>query len=90
MHVVYGMFLMFKHLLCWKYQYNQYMFDFINIYSFISVSGCVGMASSALFYMGANNAVKMALKTIRYSLSGAEIKLTNLTVTSHYHKIMNH
>ena len=64
MHVVYGMFLMFKHLLCWKYQYNQYMFDFINIYSFISVSGCVGMAPSALFCTGSNNAVKTALKTV--------------------------
>ena len=36
-------FLMFKRWFCWKYKYNKYMFNFIEIYSFIPVSGCVGM-----------------------------------------------
>jgi hypothetical protein len=39
-------FLRFKHWLCWKYQYNLYMFNCICIYSFIPMSGCVGI------YMG--------------------------------------
>jgi hypothetical protein len=47
MYVVYGMFLMFKHWFCWKYKYNKYMFNFIDNYTFIPVSGCVGMGSSA-------------------------------------------
>ena len=34
-------FLMFKHWFCWKYQYNKYMFNSIDIYHFIPVSGCV-------------------------------------------------
>ena len=34
-------FLMFKHWFCWKYQYNKYMFNSIDIYRFIPVSGCV-------------------------------------------------
>ena len=33
---------LFKLLFCWKYQYNKYMFNFIDIYIFIPVSGCVG------------------------------------------------
>jgi len=37
------------------------MFKFIDFYSFIPVSGCVGMDHSALPYTGANNAVKTAL-----------------------------
>jgi hypothetical protein len=36
-----------KHWLCRKYQYNIYMFNFIYIYSFIPMSGCVGMGPSA-------------------------------------------
>jgi len=35
-------YLMFKHLVYWKYQYNKYMFNFIDIYILIPVSGCVG------------------------------------------------
>jgi hypothetical protein len=54
-------FLMFKHWFCWKYQYNQYMFNFIDIYSFISVSGCVGRGPSALLCPWAYNFVKTAL-----------------------------
>ena len=34
------------------YQYNKYMFNFIDIYSFIPVSGCVGMGSGARFARG--------------------------------------
>ena len=36
-------FFMFEHQFCWTYQYNKYMFNFIDIYSFIHVSGSVGM-----------------------------------------------
>jgi hypothetical protein len=32
-------FLIIKHWFCWKYQYNKYIFKFIDIYSFIPVSG---------------------------------------------------
>jgi hypothetical protein len=45
-------FLMFKHWFCWKYQYNKCMFNFIGIYSFIPVSGCVGIGPSELFCRG--------------------------------------
>jgi hypothetical protein len=54
-------FLMFKHWFCWKYPYNKYMFNFINIYSFIPASACVGMGLSVLLCPGAYNAAKMAL-----------------------------
>ena len=36
-----------------------YIFSFY--YSFIPMSGCVGMGTSALFFPGAHDAVKMAL-----------------------------
>ena len=39
---------MFKHWFSWKYQYNKCMFNSIDIYSFIPVSGCVGMGPSAI------------------------------------------
>ena len=37
------------------------MFNFIDIYSFIPVSGCVGIGPSALLYLGAYYAVKTTL-----------------------------
>ena len=37
------------------------MFNFIYIYSFIPMSGCVGMDPSALLYPGARDAVKTVL-----------------------------
>jgi hypothetical protein len=37
------------------------MFNFIDMYSFIPVSGCVDMAPSVLLWSGAYNAVKTAL-----------------------------
>ena len=40
------------------------MFNFIDIYSFIPVSGCVGRGPSALLWPGPYSAVKMALFTI--------------------------
>jgi hypothetical protein len=52
---------MFKHWFWWKYQYNKYLLNFIDIYSFIPVSGFVGMGTSALFCPEAYNAVKTAL-----------------------------
>jgi hypothetical protein len=52
---------MFKHWFCWKYQYNKYMYNFIDIYSFIPVSSCVGVGPSALLCTEAYYAVKTAL-----------------------------
>ena len=59
---MYGMFffLMFKHSFCWKYQYNKYipvtfnkyMFNFIDLYSFIPGSGCVDIGPKVLFARG--------------------------------------
>ena len=37
------------------------MFNFIDIYSFIPASGCVGMGPNALLYLGVYDAVKTAL-----------------------------
>ena len=37
------------------------MFNFIDIYSFIPVSGCVGMCTGALLFLGDYDAVKTAL-----------------------------
>jgi hypothetical protein len=37
------------------------MFNFIDIYSFIPVSGCVGMCTGALLFPGDYDAVKSAL-----------------------------
>jgi hypothetical protein len=60
---------MFKHWFCWKYQYNKYMLNFINIYSFIPVSDCVGMGPSVLLCPGAYNAFKMALSFSNFKFS---------------------
>ena len=54
-------FLMFKHWFCWKYQFNEYTFNSIKIYSFIPVSSCLGIGPRALLYPGAHNTVKMIL-----------------------------
>jgi hypothetical protein len=35
--------LMLKHWFCWTYQYNKYMFNFIDNYSFIHASSCLGI-----------------------------------------------
>ena len=43
------------------YQYNKYRFNFIEIYSFIPVSGCVGFDTNALRCPGACNAVKTVM-----------------------------
>jgi hypothetical protein len=48
------------------YQYNKYMFNFIDIYSFIPVSGCVGMGSGALLCPGPAIFVKTALVPARH------------------------
>jgi hypothetical protein len=39
----------------------QYMYNFIYIYSFIPMSGCVGMGPSAMLFLGVRDAVKTAL-----------------------------
>ena len=41
--------------------YTQCMFNFIYIYSFVPMSGCVGIGPSALLFPGARDAVKTAL-----------------------------
>jgi hypothetical protein len=43
------------------YHYNEYMFNFIDIHSFIPVSSCVDMGPRALLYQGFRYAVRMAL-----------------------------
>ena len=62
--LIYVCFLMFKHWFCCKYQYNKYMFNFIDIYNFIPVNGCVGVGPSATLCPRAYNAVKTALLTM--------------------------
>jgi hypothetical protein len=64
-------FLLFKHLFRWRYQYNKYTFNFIHIYSFITVSGCVG----AVLFPGVNN----TKVTLRVSLMDQEL----LTLPEH-------
>ena len=44
------------------------MFNFIDIYSFISASACVGMGPSALLCLGAYNAAKILIKQLKYLL----------------------
>ena len=58
---MYSIFLTSKDWFCWMYQYNKYMFNFIDIYIFNPVSGCVGRDHHALLCPGAYNAVKTAL-----------------------------
>ena len=46
-------YLMFKHLIVyWKYQYNKYMFNFIDLFIFIPASGCVGRTPVHCFAWG--------------------------------------
>jgi len=45
------------------YQDNKYMFNFIDIYIFIPVSGCLGRAQVNCFGPGAYDAVKTSLLT---------------------------
>ena len=58
--------ILFKHWFRWKYQYNKYMFNFIDIFSFIPVSGCVVQPGAPVhcFARGGYYAVKTALPTI--------------------------
>ena len=51
-YVVYNIFLMFKHSLFLKYQHNKYMFNLIDIYIILHVSGCVGRGPSAFLFSG--------------------------------------
>jgi hypothetical protein len=60
MFVAYNMFLCLNTDLL-KYQYNKNMLNFIDIYSFIPVSGGVGMVTCALLCPWAYNVVKTAL-----------------------------
>ena len=45
------------------------MFNFVYIYSFIPMSGCVGMGPSALLFPGARDAAKTALLLLLLSKS---------------------
>jgi hypothetical protein len=63
MYVVYDMCLVLKQLFCWKYQYNTS--NLTNNYSFIHVSGCVGMIPGALLcpviYVAAKTALTISV-----------------------------
>ena len=50
------------------------MFNFIDIYSFIPVSGFVGMGRSALIFPGAYYAAKMVLSTQSMKLQSLSLK----------------
>jgi hypothetical protein len=58
-------FLMFKHWLCWKYQYNIYMFNFMYIQARIQ-EGCTRHATSqkGLAWLGWQSLLKGMLNTI--------------------------
>ena len=56
------------------------MFNFIDIYNFIPVSGCVCMGPSALLFPGAYNAVKMDLQIV-FGRSSKYLLLTRRDVT---------
>jgi hypothetical protein len=43
------------------YHYNEYMLNFIDMYSFIPVSSCVDVGPCALLYQGFRYAVRTAL-----------------------------
>jgi hypothetical protein len=45
-------FFRFKHWNCWKYWYNKYMLNFIDIYTFIPLIGCVVWGPSVLLGPG--------------------------------------
>ena len=53
-----------KHWFCWMYQYNKYMFNFIDIYSFIPVSSCEVIGPIVMPCPGAYDAVKTALTVL--------------------------
>ena len=53
------------------------MFNFINIYSFIPVSGCVDMGPSAMLCQGAYNAVKIALNIYAIIINLYELRATH-------------
>jgi len=68
------------------------MFNFIDIYSFITVSICVGRGPSALLWPGAYNAVKTAMpgtpvsstnKTDRYDIADILLKFDHVTPMYH-------
>jgi hypothetical protein len=66
---------------CWKYQYNKYMFNFIDIYSFIPVSSCLGRDHSVLLWLRAYNAVKTTLGETNTSNFGWHIDILVFNVT---------
>jgi hypothetical protein len=64
---VWHVFLLFKHLFVVSTNTINICFIFIDIYSFIPVSGCVGMGPNALLCLGAYNIVKMTFR-MRYNV----------------------
>ena len=60
--------LMVKHWFCWKYQYNKYIFNFIDQLHFIPVSGCVGRGPMHYLLLGAYHVAKTASLVVWYFL----------------------
>ena len=72
-------FLMFKHEFCWKYQYNKYMFNFIDHLHFYSCKRlCRQGPPVRCFARGGNSAVKTVLPAIK------SYKAINITI--HWYK----
>lgn len=69
MYVMYSMFFQCLNLICGKFQYNKYLLNFFDTYSFILVSGCIGMVPSTLLFMGAHDAVKTTLLIISFTFN---------------------
>ena len=59
-------FLMFKHWFFWKYLYNNYIFNLIDIYIYIPANGCIGSGLGVLLCPGSYNAVKTALSRLAF------------------------
>jgi hypothetical protein len=78
MYVVYGMCLVLKQLFCWKYQYNTS--NLTNNYSFIHVSGCVGMIPGALLCPVIYVAAKTALTISVYHRLGEVVSIQRYVI----------
>ena len=57
---------MFKHRFVWKYLYNNYIFNLIDIYIYIPANGCIGSRLGVLLCPESYNAVKTALSRVAF------------------------
>ena len=60
-------YLMFKNGVCWKYQYNRYMFNFIDHIHFYSCEWFCNYGTQCTVFPGAYNAVKTVLILVHNS-----------------------